>query len=493
MSQRATTNAGILTTAKLLLALSLVLSSNAEPLLAQSAKKDKPETPETEKFDSKAAVNQALKAYKAGRYGEAATLLAKDLKAHPEDGKTHYYLGLALKKQGYDMSALKQLEMAARLVPPEMISSFAEEKLEGLDKTKLVLPAAPAKPKDWFSQMTTGVTEFLGLTKPVPNTTTISPASSSTTSASPFEMPDFFGSINGAIRNGKKMIKSAGHPNGESSARATGGPAEIMHMDEMLDLVDKSKSMNVPQWASHAEGLTVYHQAPEGTAAWDFWIARFKRSIQHVLLKRLSAEATDQVRGAAAVIFSVDRKGNLKGSIYASTADPVLNKCLVEAIRDLNHSRILAFPANSDITGWNFQMTWNFGKYLAYIQNHREQEKRAQINKEIVDMLLKNEELKSRILKSTHERELKAKMKKLAKQREKEKEKATAARLLEQQRQVKTEVAGHVMTKPQEKELRAVTLELNDISVKPGDPMPQGDPFATIDDDKILSWPDLNR
>lgn len=488
MPQHATIKAGILTTAKLLLALALVLSGTTESLLAQPTKTEKPES---EKLDSKAAVNQALKAYKAGRYGEAATLLAKDLKAHPEDGKTHYYLGLALKKQGYDMSALKQLEMAARLVPPEMISSFAEEKLDGLDKTKLVLPAAPTKPKDWFSQMASGVTEFLGLTKPVPNTTTISPATSSSTtaSASPFEMPDFFSSINGAIRNGKKMIKSAAHPNGESSIRATGGPAEIMHMDEMLDLVDKSKSMNVPQWASHPEGLTVYHQAPEGIAAWDYWIARFKRSIQHLLLKRLSAEATDQVRGAAAVIFSVDRKGNLKGSIYASTADTVLNKCLIEAIRDLNHSRILAFPANSDITGWNFQMTWNFGKYLAYIQNHREQEKRAQINKEIVDMLIKNEELTARILKATHERELKAKMKKLAK----EKEKATAARLLEQQRQIKTEVAGHVMTKPQEKELRAVTLELNDITVKTGDPLPQGDPFATIDDDKILSWPDLNR
>jgi len=476
------TNAACRLATKLLLALAVSLNC-ASALQAQPAKI------EPAKLDSKATVNQALKAYKAGRYAEAATLLAKDLKAHPEDGKTHYYLGLALKKQGYDMNALKQLEMAARLVPPEMISSFAEEKLEGLDTSKLVLPAAPAKPKDWFSQMTSGVTEFLGLTKPVTNSTTIPASTTPSASASPFEMPNFFGSINGAIRNGKKMIKTAGHGNVESSARSTGGPAEIMHMDEMLDLVDKSKSINVPQWASHAEGLTVYHQAPEGIQAWDYWIARFKRSIQHVLLKRLSAEATDQVRGAAAVIFSVDRKGNLKGSIYASTADSILNKCLIEAIRDLNHSRILAFPANSDITGWNFQMTWNFGKYLAYIQNHREQEKRAQINKEIVDMLLKNEQLKARILKATHERELNAKMKKLAK----EKEKATAARLLEQQRQVKTEVAGHVMTKPQEKELRAVTLELNDITVKSGDPLPDGDPFATIDDDKILSWPDLNR
>jgi hypothetical protein len=329
--------------------------------------------------------------------------LLSDLKEHPDDSKTHYYLGLALKKQGLDMSALKELEMAARLAPPEMISAFAEEKLEGLDNAKSpLLRAAPNKPKDWFAQMTSSVTDFIGLTKPETNKPTNS--EKPTTSAN-FEIPDLFGSMKDAIRSGKKMIKTAsGASSSQSSqsshSRRTSGPAEIMHMDEMLDLVEKSKTMNVPAWASHAEGLTVYSQAPENTPEWDYWIARFKRSIQHVLLKRLNAESTNQVRGAAAAIFSIDRKGNLHGSIYASTADSVLNKCLVGAIRDLNHSRILAFPANSNITGWNFQMTWNFGKMLAYVRNYREQVKQAEAIKQLADALAADAQIKAKILKT---------------------------------------------------------------------------------------------
>lgn len=439
------------------------------------------------KLDSKTTVKLALKAYKLGNYGEAANLLLNDLKEHPDDSKTHYYLGLALKKQGYDMSALKELEMAARLAPPEMISAFAAEKLEGLDKA--ALPPAPAKPKDWFAQMTSSVTDFIGLTKPEASkpSSVEKPAESAS-----FEIPDLFGSMKDAIRSGKKMIKTAsgGTPSSSaSSSRRTSGPAEIMHMDEMLDLVEKSKTINVPAWASHAEGLTVYTQAPENIPEWDYWIRRFKRSIQHVLLKRLNAESTDQVRGAAAAIFSIDRKGNLHGSIYASTADSVLNKCLVGAIRDLNHSRILAFPANSNITGWNFQMTWNFGKMLAYVRNYREQVKQAEAIKQLTDALAADAQIKAKILKAKNERELKAKMKKLAK----EKDLATKAKLLEQNREIKAEVEGHIMTKPTIKELRAVTLELNDINTTTGAPIAEGDPFASIDDNKILSWPDLNH
>lgn len=444
-------------------------------------------------ISSKAAVNQALKEYKAGRYGQAANLLLEDLREHPDDGKTHYYLGLALKKQGYDMSALKELEMAARLVPPEMVSNFAAEKLENLDAPAR-LPDAPKKPQDWFTQMTTSVTDFLGFTKPVP--TVGAPVEKP--ADKPFEMQDFMANMKNVVRQTKKMAKSAvgqASPSADSRRR-TSGPAEVMHMDEMLDLVEKSKSINVPSWASHTEGLTVYHQAPENIPEWDFWIARFKRSIQHVLLRRLNAEATEQVRGAAAAIFSVDRKGNLRGSIYATTADSVLNKCLVEAIKDLNHSRILAFPANSNITGWNFQMSWNFGKMLTYVhtyrQQQREQQHKAEVARVMNEVLLRDAQLKARLLQTKREQELKAKIAKLAADK-----KRTAAKLLEQKRaqaaltEIKAEVEGRVLVAPTPKELRAVTLELNDLSASKAPA--GGDPFAGIDDNQILSWPDLNR
>lgn len=56
-------------------------------------------------------------------------MLARELKENPDDGKLHYYLGLALKKQGMDTKALRELEMAVRLCPDDMIASFAQEKL----------------------------------------------------------------------------------------------------------------------------------------------------------------------------------------------------------------------------------------------------------------------------------------------------------------------------------------------------------------------------
>ena len=57
-----------------------------------------------------------------------------------------------------------------------------------------------------------------------------------------------------------------------------------------------------------------------------------------------------------------DNKGNLRGHVYASTGNKLLNDCLVKTMRDLDHSRILAFPADSRVTGFNFRMVWDFGK-----------------------------------------------------------------------------------------------------------------------------------
>jgi tetratricopeptide (TPR) repeat protein len=474
------------------------------------------------KADPKAVVDQALKAYEGGHYGDAVALLAADLQNNPNDGQVHYYLGLALKKQGYDMSALHELEKAARLCPPAMIKRFADEQIGNLDEPEPIEgkpAAAPAANNDWFGGLTNSLSQMFGgkpATAPANGTGSGSgpgagagttggaaPAPTrvaSVPSAGQFSfpgMPDFMGQLQDAVKQGKKMLRQAkdkgvaGVRTPVDFSRGRVGEAEIMHMDDMQDLVEKSHAIGVKDWGSNPEGLTAFLQAPESTPEWDYWIGRFKRSFQHVLMRRLNAEAANQVRGAAACIFSVDRDGNLRGQIYASTADPALNKCLVEAIRDLNHSRILRFPSTSRITGWNFQMSWNFGVYMAIVKSYRQELQREATIQALLKLVKEDASIKATIKAGEEKR---AKAKRLAA------EKALNAKLSAKLKAIpvppvaKAEVSGHIVVKPAERELRAVALELKDLSpVAPDASKPNEDPFANINDQTINSWPDLNR
>ncbi|MBU6452963.1 MAG: hypothetical protein KGS72_14355 [Cyanobacteria bacterium REEB67] len=468
------------------------------------------------KADPKAVVDQALKAYEGGHYGDAVALLAADLQNNPNDGQVHYYLGLALKKQGYDMSALHELEKAARLCPPAMIKRFADEQIGNLDEPEPIegKPAAPtAANNDWFGGLTNSLSQMFGgkpATTPGNGSGSGSGSGAGTAggaapaqvkvatvpSAGQFSfpgMPDFMGQLQDAVEQGKKMLRQA-KDKGVAAvrppvdfSRGRVGEAEIMHMGDMQDLVEKSHAIGVKDWGSSPEGLTAFLQAPESTPEWDYWIGRFKRSFQHVLMRRLNAEAANQVRGAAACIFSVDRDGNLRGQIYASTADPALNKCLVEAIRDLNHSRILRFPSTSRISGWNFQMSWNFGVYMAIVKSYRQEMQREATVQALLKLVKEDASIKATIKAGEEKR---AKAKRLAAEKAlNAKLKATPVPPV-----AKAEVSGHIVVKPAERELRAVALELKDLSpVAPDASKPNEDPFANINDQTINSWPDLNR
>jgi len=456
------------------------------------------------KTDPKGVIDQALKAYKTGHYGQAAAILANDLQVNPDDGTVHYYMGMALKRQGMDMKALNELEKAARLCPPEMIKKFADEQIGNLDEPEPLGGAAkaapaPAPPGDWLSGLGNGINQMFGGKPAAPTvagaSTTDATKSSGTPAFPPLSffpaMPDVMGQIKDAVKQGKKMLRgNAGPDKGPAKnhvdfSRRQAGEAEIMHMDEMQALVQKSHAMNMPDWASSSDGLTAFDQAPEGTPEWDYWIGRFKRSFQHVLLRRLNKEATDQVHGAAACIFSVDRAGNLRGQVYATTADPALNKCLVEAIRDLNHSRVLAFPSTTRISGWNFQMSWNFGVYLAIVDAYREQQKREATVEALLKMVKEDTTIKAILAK---DKEKIARAKRLAA------EKVLKAKLVKPVPDAKAEVSGRVVSRGAERELQAVAIEMKDLTpVSPGAAQPNEDPFANINDRTINSWPDLNR
>jgi len=457
------------------------------------------------KTDPKGVLKQAIDAYKGGQFGQAAAILANDLQANPGDGTVHYYMGLALKKQGYDMKALNELEKAARLCPPEMIKKFADEQVGNLDMAEPEplggKPAAPAS-NDWLSNIgnsiSGGIGQMFGV-KP-PAATTGSGAAASNTALAPMPaFPDFMSGINDAVRQGKRMIRQAqgkdkGHRDNSSDGddyMRQSGEAMIMHMADIQALVHKSHSMNVPEWASSPEGVVAYMEAPENTPEWDYWIGRFKRCFQHQLMRHLNSEAKGEVRGAASCIFSVDRNGNLRGQVYASTADPVLNKCLVESVRDLNHSRILKFPAFSHINGWNFKMSWNMAVYLAIVKAYQDRLERQATVDALVKMVQEDTAIKATIARGKEERAI---AKKLAAEKALKAKLKLKAKKLPPPIDAKAEVSGQILGPAGERELKAVALELKDLTpVNPNTPQVNEDPFASIDDQTINQWPDLNK
>ncbi len=130
-------------------------------------------------------------------------------------------------------------------------------------------------------------------------------------------------------------------------------------------------------------------------------------------------------------------------------------------------------------------MSWNFGVYLAIVKRYNEQQEREEAVQALIRLAKEEAELKATML---AEKEKRAKAKKLAA------EKALKAKLLKAMPEAKQEVAGRVITPGAERELKAVALELKDLTpVGPNAAQPSEDPFASIDDQTINSWPDLNR
>ena len=103
-------------------------------------------------------------------------------------------------------------------------------------------------------------------------------------------------------------------------------------------------------------------QAPEYTPEWDKWIAEFRHTFHKVLLTRLYQYSKHEVAGNASVIFSVDNRGTLRGSICEGTADDTLCYCLLQTVTDLDHTPMLKFPTDTSVTGWNFRMRFRFPK-----------------------------------------------------------------------------------------------------------------------------------
>lgn len=431
-------------------------------------------------------VDKAVNAYQRGDYEGALKLLTEDLREHPTSGTTHFYLSRALKKLGKSDKAVEELETAARLVPKETIASIARYVLKEGGDDPFAKPTIQFTVPQWMQDASNGVSGLFGGKPAKPATFT-------------WTAPDMGGPFNDMRKGANKWIKDIknqfkqfkkGQGGGAPGGRGPGGgyeswAAETVSMADILALVEKSHTdPSLAKWSSHPEGVAEFHQAPENIPEWDYWISRFKRSFQSLLLSNLARDATDQVGGKVWIVFSVDKNGNLRGHLYSSTADDeVLNKCAVKAIKRLDRSRILAFPPESRVTGWNFTMEWDLRILLNHIRRVRFEEQRRLAAEQQARL-----EVEARLKKAQQDAALKAKQEKLKEDAKKLADAQTRLKLIQANMQIKTNVSGMIVPKAG---IKAKQLTLADMAKMPINN--DEDPFGSVDDQEIMSMPDLTK
>lgn len=406
-------------------------------------------------------IKQAIKEYEAGHYEAAVPMLLKDLRENGNKGEAHHYLQLALQKLGQPEGAIDELELAAKICPPDAIEAMAKQALSKENLASLLDPNAPNlapisttpvppvdPPKqDWFSALSSNVASAFGMKKPES-----SPSSSLDLASSP--MPDIFGSVRNAAKDAKRWIKkSVSKASGAMPHRGINTSADVISMGELSALIEESRDT---KWQSKG-GVQQFDQAPEFSPEWDAWIKKFRRQFNHILLRRLSLKAKDETQGATGVVFSLDDSGHLRGAIYDSTATDGLNECLMATIHDLTGSRLLTFPENTHISGWNFRMRWNFAKFLAVIKHFRASQNLARL---AADSAFATVSTDAKVRQIKEAEALKAQQMKLAAAK-----KTTIAKLTQPELQFKTNVAGLILPKAKPLELKAQALRLTDVKL----------------------------
>lgn len=439
-------------------------------------------------------MRQAVDLYSQGRLEEAAQLLQRDLREHPDSGVAHQYMGKILEKQGYDKQALQEFEMAFRLIPQGVVDAGIKTAAQGATG-KTISPSASKKPAaNWFESMwnnaVDSTTRFFGGT-PAPRPTTSTGSSSGfdlnsdPSTAMPFwlpiAMPNLAENIKKLYKDGRKRIINLVHKQGEKNTPSGWHPYKSISMADLEDIVEKCQKMDTSKWASHDDRIRMYPSTPPDSREWDFWISRYRRAFQFILLHHLEEYAKDETRGATSIVFSVDKNGRLRGCIFATTSNDNLNRCLLETIRDLNGSRILKFPANPPIEGWNFTMSWDFRRMLAIVKARRE------AREKLLAMQNAKEDAFTKL--STDASVLAQKM--LVEARA-EQERLRLAKL-EESLVRKTEVSAMIVPQAKPVELRATALKLSDLLMNKNFKRGKGDAFKNIDDRQIMSWPDISN
>jgi tetratricopeptide (TPR) repeat protein len=402
--------------------------------------------PSKDSLTSDPLIQKAIECYKSGNLEKAIPILVQDLKEHPENGTAHYYLGIALKKIGQDANAINELETAIKICPPGLTQALAAQALHGK------LPPEPKKvaPPIWSTVLAAATGTMFGV------------ETTATTHGVAFKPPDIAGPVSDAIKRGKELLKHHGQAPPQPQSNQIGAPrpyssaADVMSLGDLMSLASQSRSFD-PKFRSDPQGVIRYAQAPEFTPEWDRWIIAFRKAFNRQLFRHLGQDYKSETGGLASAIFSVDNQGHLRGCIYKTTADDTINQCLIKTIRDMNGTYVLAFPPTTHVTGWNFNISWNFARALAVIKLQKERQALA-------DAKLRSLEVAAK-LKQQLEKEEKAKALKLAQVPPKPKPSL----------QIRQKVSAQLMPKAKPLELKAKPMKLTDLPpVKPGVGPPAG-------------------
>jgi hypothetical protein len=388
------------------------------------------------------------------------------LKDNPNNGTAHYYLGMALKEQGADANAINELELAAKFLPSGVTKNLAKKALLGGFEEDLPPEPAPlqgtktaaAAPQNWFSPI------FNFFQPPPKPATTTTPSNAASVPA----LPDLISPMGDALKDTKHWIRSQGKAlrsigKKPSDARQTAnGEPDVIPMGEMLNLADDSRKLSAQKQSHAGSPVVVFEQAPENSREWDAWIGRFRRTFDAQVFRHIFRDAKDEKTGTASVIFSVDRQGHLRGAVYSATADDTMQQCLLKAIRELDKSYVLAFPPDSRISGWNFRMTWNFGKALTFVSRVREQRAKLAAQRNVITIDT------AAMLKKFKQDQLAAQAKKLADEKKRIAKTKLAVRVPPPP-VIKTDVNAQLI-KPVE--LKASALKLSDMPALPKSAVP---------------------
>lgn len=446
-------------------------------------------------------VRRAMDEYTQGHYDKAAELLQQDLQKNPDSGLAHQVLGKTLEKQGYDKAALHEFEAAFRLIPSGVVQGAAQSavsQIKGETTAQNSLPAQKRAPTgNWFEDSWNGAVDSIqSLISPKPSASPSSVQRGIGNSGDlpevpswlPFPMPDVGKNLKNLYKDGRRMIASVIRKKDGSTSPGGYKAYKTISMVELQDIIDKCRDMRDSKFSSHQDRVIAFSSVPPDTREWDYWISRYRRAFQFLLLHHLDQYSKDETRGATSIAFSVDKFGKLRGSIYATTSNDNLNNCLLQTIRDLNGSRVLKFPDDGKIEGWNFTMSWDFRKMLAIVRARRAwNEQQAALN------------LKAKNRTAEERKIIDAKLlaeKKLADEKAKaEKLKLAAKQKPELVR--KAEVSAQVIQKPKPVEMKAVALRLSDVlmsnELRKELKTEKGDVFKGIDDRQIMSWPDVSN
>lgn len=439
-------------------------------------------------------MRQAIDLYSQGRLEEAAQLLQRDLREHPDSGIAHQYMGKILEKQGYDKQALQEFETAFRLIPQGVVDAGIKTAVQGASGKTSTASQSQKPGTNWFESMwnnaVDSTTRFFGGT-PAPRQTTTTGSStpfnleSDPTSAMPFwlpiAMPNLAQNIKKFYKDSRKRIINMVHKNSQQNTPSGWHPYKSISMADLEDIIEKCQKMDTEKWASHEDRVRMYPSTPPDSREWDFWISRYRRAFQFILLHHLEEYAKDETRGATSIAFSVDKNGRLRGCIFATTSNDNLNRCLLETIRDLNGSRILKFPANPPIDGWNFTMSWDFRRMLAIVKARREAREK---------MLAMQNAKEDEFTKLSTDASLLAQ--KVLEEGKAEQQRLRLAKL-EESLVRKTEVSAMIVQPAKPVELRATALKLSDVLMNNKFKRGKGDAFKNIDDRQIMSWPDISN